>query len=407
MAEYSVTVIGENALACFAIIVYIFVMLAHLISIIFCQIHCNKNPDPLSREKAPGISILKPLVGIDPNLADNLESFFKTNYPRYELLICVHDELDPAVSVVRPLMEKYPNVDCQLLIGGKKVGINPKVNNMMPGYLVSKYDLIMVSDAGCQITDHSLPDLVHHMKDDVGLVHQMPYTVHRKGFASTVEMVYFGGAHARMYLSANALGINCVTGMSSMMRKSILEDAGGLEEFGQYIAEDYFMGKACTDRGFKVVVSSLWALQNSGTYSLSQFKRRMARWCKLRLSMLPLLIVLDPLTECLALGLFTAWGLYHLLHLHPVVFFLCHLLGWFLMDYIQLSGVHNQALPFNKSEFAVAWITREVLTIFAYVEALLDPNIRWRTGTFRMKWGGKAVEVTSEEDVKGCRCYLV
>ncbi len=44
------------------------------------------------------------------------------------------------------------------------------------------------------------------------------------------------------------MGIKCVTGMSCLMRKDILDQAGGLIAFAQYIAEDYFMAKAIADR---------------------------------------------------------------------------------------------------------------------------------------------------------------
>ena len=49
---------------------------------------------------------------------------------------------------VKKLIEKYPNVDVTIFIGGKKMGINPKINNMYPGYHSAKYDLVLISDSG-------------------------------------------------------------------------------------------------------------------------------------------------------------------------------------------------------------------------------------------------------------------
>lgn len=86
------------------------------------------------------------------------------------------------------------------------------------------------------------------MTERVGLVHQMPYVCNRKGFASTLEKVYFGTCHCRMYLTINLMGINCVTGMSCLMRKQVLEEAGGLSSFGNYIAEDYFLAQEFLNR---------------------------------------------------------------------------------------------------------------------------------------------------------------
>lgn len=101
--------------------------------------------------RLPKVSILKPLMGIDTNLAGNLETFFTMDYPRqsYEVLFCVETTDDPVVGLCQSLIDKYAGeVDARLFIGGEQVGVNPKINNMEPGYRESKYELIMISDAG-------------------------------------------------------------------------------------------------------------------------------------------------------------------------------------------------------------------------------------------------------------------
>ncbi|KAJ7414718.1 hypothetical protein BTVI_40416 [Pitangus sulphuratus] len=235
------------------------------------RLHLNKKAtDKQPYSKLPGVSLLKPLKGVDPNLINNLETFFELDYPKV-----YHD--DPAIDVCKKLLGKYPNVDARLFIGGKKVGINPKINNLMPGYEVAKYDLIWICDSGIRVTPDTLTDMANQMTEKVGLVHGLPYVADRQGFAATLEQVYFGTSHPRSYISANLTGFKCVTGMSCLMRKDVLDQAGGLIAFAQYIAEDYFMAKAIADRGWKFAMATQVAMQNSGSYSISQFQSRMIR----------------------------------------------------------------------------------------------------------------------------------
>lgn len=50
--------------------------------------------------------------------------------------------------------------------------------------------------------------------------------------------------------------------------------------------------------------------------------------------MIPVFIILEPITECMLLGVLVSWAAQYLLSVSPLAFFLLHLLGWFLMDYM-------------------------------------------------------------------------
>ncbi|XP_054764531.2 ceramide glucosyltransferase-B-like [Lytechinus pictus] len=345
-------------------------------------------PSNVLREEMPGVSILKPLCGVDANLPSNLESYFQLSYPRFELLICIQDEDDEAIKVVTPLVEKYPHVDATVFIGGSEFGINPKVKNMLPGYKASKYDIIMISDSRISVSPDTLTNMVSRMSPNVGMVHGLPFVHDKAGFSSTLDKVYFGGAHARMYISACVFGVNCVSGMLNIVRKSILEEAGGLKEFAKYISEDYYMGIAVFKSGFKQRLSLFPAMQNSGCCTLNSFRKRMVRWTMVRISTVPLTIIMEPITECLMLGVAVSWALYYLVSWDPCIAFICHTLVWFILDYFQLKVLQRGPLNFTKVDYALAWFYREIMTIFFFLEGAVSQTVRWRTGTYRLRWGG-------------------
>lgn len=56
--------------------------------------------------------------------------------------------MDPVIKLVENLVAKYPQVESSIFVGGSKVGVNPKINNMQPGYEAAKYEFIMISDSG-------------------------------------------------------------------------------------------------------------------------------------------------------------------------------------------------------------------------------------------------------------------
>ncbi|KAL6436289.1 hypothetical protein ACFW04_004682 [Cataglyphis niger] len=360
------------------------------------KLHRKMNQAPSYETPLPGVSVIKPLMGVDPNLFGNLETFFIMEYPRYELLFCVEDDSDPVLMLVRKLMEKYPEADARLFVGGCNVGVNPKINNMQPAYEAAKYELVLISDSGIRMKEDTLLDMVNHMTDKVALVHQMPFTCDREGFAAAYEKIFFGTVQSRMYLAADLLRINCHTGMSALLRKCILDDVGGLKAFGIYLAEDFFYAKSLTDHGWHITVSSQPALQNSGHCEVTSFQARLRRWAKLRVAMLPTTIVFEPLSECLILGGFASWAASVLFEWDSLVFYLVHVLLWFMFDWTLLCVVQNGPLPFNKLEFVCGWWLSEITRPYLFLQAVLDPLIQWRSRVYKLKWGGVAEEVKAK-----------
>lgn len=69
----------------------------------------------LHPERVPGVSIIRPLKGLDPNLYENLESSFLQEYSNFEVIFSVHNKDDQALTVVDELVRKYPAVPVQVI----------------------------------------------------------------------------------------------------------------------------------------------------------------------------------------------------------------------------------------------------------------------------------------------------
>ncbi|PAA77584.1 hypothetical protein BOX15_Mlig033235g20, partial [Macrostomum lignano] len=388
------------------LVMWIYQMVFFGIAWYTCRYHLHR-PKSLADMSGslPGVSIVKPLMGIDTFLEGNLESHFTLQYPKYELLLCVQDEQDPVIGLVNNLRERFPNVDCRLFIGGKDGIVNPMVHNMVPAYENAKHDLVWVSTSRIRASTPILMDLVARAVQDptVAIVHQLPFmrndSVH--GMAAIVEKVAFGCNLGKQYLSLSQLGTHIFTGMSYLVRKPYLDKVGGLAYYGRYLAEDFCLSRDLLISGYQLVLSAFPAEQMVATASLPSYKDRMVRWWRLRLSMMPVVtLVLEPLTESLLLGAYTSWAVYYLFDVNPYYAMLVHLAVWIVLDYAQLKRIQNGPLPFSFPAFLAAWWLRELLNWIVYAQGLANPRrVFWGRSTYKLQHGGLTTAVTSKPSV--------
>src|SRR5215468_11036079 len=69
----------------------------------------TQSPVTAGAGHCPPVTVLKPLKGPGVELAANLESFCRQDYPVYQIVFGVEDPRDPAVEVVRGIMRRFPD----------------------------------------------------------------------------------------------------------------------------------------------------------------------------------------------------------------------------------------------------------------------------------------------------------
>lgn len=113
-----------------------------------------------------GISIIRPIKGIELNLENCLESSFQQNYPKdkLEIIFCFESIDDDAIRIAQKLISKYPDIDAKLLVESKYFGPNPKVNNLAKGFVQAKYDIVWVMDSNVWAAPFVLENSVKYFK---------------------------------------------------------------------------------------------------------------------------------------------------------------------------------------------------------------------------------------------------
>ncbi|RIB10912.1 glycosyltransferase family 21 protein [Gigaspora rosea] len=348
--------------------------------------------------KAPGVSIIRPLKGEDCNLFENLSSSFRQDYPKFEIIFSVANDDDPAIGVVQKLMKDFPNVDAKLIIGDRDVGVNPKINNMIRAYESVKYNIIWILDSNVYVDSGCLGRSVDKLcQPGVGLVHHLPFAIRPDTFGSELEMLFIDTIHAKMYLAINALGPDsCVVGKSNLYRKSDIESIGGLAQFGKYMAEDNLLAKALWQKGFKHTMTCDLAYQPLGSMSVTGYFLRRSRWTRIRKYTVTAATIVEPFIESLLCGLCASYGFNLLWHIHPLNFLAFHLSLWFWID-LKLF----QTLSQKKDDvetlrgFIMAWVIREITALPLYIYSIFGTTVDWRDGTYRLKRDSTVVKISS------------
>jgi ceramide glucosyltransferase len=248
----------------------------------------DRRPAPATER--PPLSILKPLKGADPDLETNLRSFFRLDYPAYEVIFGVADPRDPGLEVARRVASHHPGVPVHFVVDRREVGFNPKANNLANMMRVASSEILVISDSNVSMSPDQLDGLVAELHaPGVGLVTAPVRALGGSGTGGPLERAQLntfvmGGVAAVSVM----LGRVCAMGKTMLLRRSDLDRVGGWCELGRYLAEDQVLGEKIESLGLKTVVSDRPVDQRLGRLSIADFASRHVRWAKLRRHLAPL-----------------------------------------------------------------------------------------------------------------------
>jgi ceramide glucosyltransferase len=230
----------------------------------------------------PGVSLLKPVRGVDFGSYENFASFCTQEYPEYEILFGVADPADPAVPLIQQLIAEFPQRRIRMLVGSQELGTNRKVNKLARLEREAQHDILALTDGDVRVGPEYLREVVSSFANKkVGAVTSFYRGVAEKNLGAELEAVgtatdFFAGV-----LMANWMeGITFGLGASIVTTKEWVAKIGGFAAIADMHSDDYELGHRIVKAGGKVLLSreAVWTMYPA--QSARGFWQHQVRWAR-------------------------------------------------------------------------------------------------------------------------------
>ncbi len=339
----------------------------------------------------PGVSLLKPLHGLEARLQENLESFFSQDYADFEIIFGVRNSHDPALPLMKSIASRYPHVPVKSVICGEPDGANAKVSLLKRMISVADKSYLVISDSDVHVSPDYLQQVIRPLQDpEVGLVTCLYRGVAAGGFWSRLEALGMSVEMQSGVLIAEMLeGMRFALGPSMATRKEVLQAAGGFQALADYCADDFVLGKKVHHSGKQVVLSSYIVEHMALNTSLRAALAHQLRWMKGSRFSRPKGHVGTGLTFAMPFGmlaLVAAWlGGSALLGLS--------LFAWAALNRILLALIVGWGVTRDRQLLRLCWLypVRDLCGFVLWVASFFGTRVVWRGETYKLTSGGKMV----------------
>jgi ceramide glucosyltransferase len=234
--------------------------------------------DPVAT-RFPGISILKPVRGRDPEFYEAIRSHAVQEYPgEFEILFGIADPQDPALEDFERLRVEFPTLTIRL-VHSTTTALNGKVGVLQDLARRAKHDILLVNDSDIRVPQGYLRQVIAPLEDpNVGMVTCL-YRATAATFPGRFEALGIVTDFAPSTLVAPMVGINEFgLGSTLVFRRKDLEAVGGFAALADYIADDYQLAKRITGLGLRVHLSKTVVETRLGEETWSGIWHHQLRW---------------------------------------------------------------------------------------------------------------------------------
>jgi ceramide glucosyltransferase len=305
----------------------------------------------LRLQEMPPVTILKPLHGMEPRLEDNLESFFRQDYPYFTIIFGARSCDDQGLEVVERLQARYPQVQTRIVVSGEPSWPNAKVYSLSKMIASSPDEFFVISDSDVLVRPDFLHNVIPPLLDpNVGLVTCLYEGVPARGLWSQLEALGMSIEMPAGVLVAEMVdGMKFALGAVMAVRREAVEALGGIRETAYFYSDDFVLGNRIAEAGYEVVLSHYKVGHVLASHSLQRTLGDQLRWMKSTRFSRPLGHVGSGLTYAVPFGLIA----------------------------LLLGLGHSHHIQTGVALFLMAWLNRMVLALFVGWGIMRDRRALW------------------------------
>jgi len=338
---------------------------------------------------SPAVTVLKPLHGHEPGLAENLDSFCGQDYPGpIQVVFGVQDPNDGAIAVVQRLQKAHAASELDLVIEPKTHGLNRKVSNLVNMAPSIRHDVVVLADSDMRVGPDYLSRVIAALEEpDVGAVTCLYYGIPVTGPWASLAALAINAHFLPSVVVGLAVGLaRPCFGSTLALRRRTLGEIGGFIAFVDCLADDYAMGKALRARGCTIAIPPFAIAHMCTQTSAHEFWRHELRWARTIKSIDPVgyagSIVAHPLPWALIAALLGAGTSVFLPSLAVAMAAIACRMA--LLRQVQQA----YALPPQAYWLVPA---RDLLSFILFVVSFLGRDVSWKGHRYRMIGGGSWV----------------